>query len=399
MLHTLVSTVDKDSADVLQRVIRETGHFILDRVFSPYPSPYEMSRALSTLRLDVVFLDMTYTGAAVSLVEQIRSVDALLPIVGFSTQASRPVPSLNLAGFMELPLSARNLVNTTRDVMRGRSRSNYSNVTAILPAKAGGGATTIATNAAAHLARSFGKKVLVVECDLQSGTIGERVGSRPLRSISETLESADVASTLIWPQHVFRKDDVDFLLTNRRMPIRPPAWHDYHHLLKFVANRYDHVILDLPDVVGDAASEALHAASSIYIMTTPELLSLSLVPQRLTELEAAQVDRSRVHILVNRWQAGDMSKADVAAMLGCKVTALFPNDYRAVNNAILNQSFVDSGTRLGKAYRSFAATLANEPDAPQTSLHLGLLLKPFRFTRPATVGNAHEFPSQERYAR
>ena len=198
---------------------------------------------------------------------------------------------------------------------------------------------------------------------------------------------------------MFRKDGVDFLLTNRGGPARPPAWHDYHHLLSFVASRYDHVMLDLPDVINDAASETLHAASSIYIMTTPELLSLSLVPQRLAELKAAGVDRSRVCILLNRWQSGDMSKADVAAMLGCKVTALFPNDYRAVNTAILNQSFVDCETRLGKAYRSFAAILANEPEAPQTSLNLGSLLKPFRFTRPVTVGNVHEFPSHERYAR
>jgi cellulose biosynthesis protein BcsQ len=399
MLHTFLSTVNKDSADVLQRVIRETGHFVLDRVFSPYPTPYELSRALSTLRLDVAFLDVTYSGPAASLVEQIRSIDASLPVIGFSTQASHPVPPPDLAGFMELPFSAHNLVKTAREAMRGRGHSNYSNVTAILPAKAGGGATTIAINAATHLARSFGKKVLVVECDLQSGTIGERIGSRRFRSISETLESADVASTLIWPQHVFRKDDVDFLLTNRGTPIRPPAWHDYHHLLNFVAGRYDHVMLDLPDVVSDATSEALHAASSIYIMTTPELLSLSLVPQRLAELEAARVDRSRVRILLNRWQSGDMSKADVAAMLGCEVAAVFPNDYRAVNNAILNQSFLDSDTRLGKAYRSFAATLANEPEAPQATRHLGLLLKPFRFARPAMVGNAHDLPSQGRYAR
>jgi Flp pilus assembly CpaE family ATPase len=192
---------------------------------------------------------------------------------------------------------------------------------------------------------------------------------------------------------------VDFLLTNRRTPIRPPAWHDYHHLLNFVASRYDHVILDLPDVVNDATSEVLHAASSIYIMTTPELLSLSLVPQRLAELEAARVDRSKVRILVNRWESGDMSKSDVAGVLGCEVAAIFPNDYRAVNNAIQNHSFVESDTRLGKAYRSFAATLVDEPDASQASLNLGLLLKPFRFARPAMVANAHDVPSHGRYAR
>ena len=255
MLHTVLSTVNRDSADLLQRAIRETGHFVLDRIFSSYPSPYELSRALNTLRLDVAFLDVTYGGATASLVEQIKSIDDSLPIIGFSTQTAHAVPPSDLAGFMEPPFSVHNLVRTTRESIRSSGHSNYSNVTAILPAKAGGGATTIAINTAAHLARSFSKKVLVAECDLQSGTIGERIGSRPVRSISETLESADAASTLIWPQHVFRKMDVDFLLTNRRTANRPPAWHDYHHLLSFVAGRYDHVILDLPDVVNDATSD------------------------------------------------------------------------------------------------------------------------------------------------
>jgi hypothetical protein len=79
MLHTLVSAVNKDSADVLQRVVRETGQFTVDRVFSPYPSPYELTRALSTLRLDVAFLDVSYRGPAASLIEQIRSIDASYP--------------------------------------------------------------------------------------------------------------------------------------------------------------------------------------------------------------------------------------------------------------------------------------------------------------------------------
>jgi len=384
MLHALISTENRDSGDLLQRLIRETGQFVLERVFSTRPTHYELGRALNTLRLDVVFLDVTKTERAESVFEQIRRSDASLPIIGFSTETS-PKVSFDLGGVLEVPFSAGKVTRIVRQAIRDSGLSNYPNVTAIMPAKAGGGATTIAINVAFQLSRSFRKKVLVVECDLQSGTISERVGSRPGRSISETLECADVASTLIWPQHVFRKEDVDFLTTKRATPIRPPAWHDYMHLLRFVAGRYDHILLDLPDVVTDATAEAVHAASSVYIMTTPEPLSLSLVSQRLADLEAAQVDRSRVRILVNQWQSGNVGLADLTAMLGCDVAATFPNDYRAVNTANVNQSFVDSATRLGKACRAFSATLSDEPDVPASS-RFGLFLKPLRMNSASHVG-------------
>jgi hypothetical protein len=95
-------------------------------------------------------------------------------------------------------------------------------------------------------------------------------------------------------------------------------------------------------------------------------------------MEAAQVDRSPVRVLLNRWEAGGMGPADVATAIGCEVAAVFPNDYRAVNAAILNKSFVDPGSRLGKAYRSFAARLVEDPETSSASSKLSLFLKPFR---------------------
>src|SRR5271166_5117913 len=136
MLHALLSTGNQESGDLLQRLVRETGQFVLERVFFPHPTHYELSRALNTLQLDVALLDVTNAEPAASVVEQIRRSDASLPIIGFSTEAS-PKFSCDLSGVLEVPLSVGKVTKVVREAIRNSGLSSYPNVTAIMPAKAG----------------------------------------------------------------------------------------------------------------------------------------------------------------------------------------------------------------------------------------------------------------------
>jgi len=227
----------------------------------------------------------------------------------------------------------------------------------------------------------FRKSVAVLECDLRSGTMAESLGLVPQSPVAETLALADMVMTLIWPRHVRRKDDVDFLLSNRDIAKAAPGWHDYHHLLSFLSARYDHVLVDLPELIDDATAYILNAASRVCIATTPEVLSVILAQQRIREIEAARVDSGKIRILVNRWQSGDLKPEAISEALGRPVEGVFPNDYRAVTSAIGNHTFVSSSTRLAQAYRSFAGSLAGSAQAPSRSSLVGSLLSSVRFSR------------------
>lgn len=388
MLHSLLITHDNDAAELLARLIRSSGQVLLDRLFCPEPSSYELTIALNTLALDVVFVDVSHPESAVSVSEQIRDKDATLAVVGFSTKVLPFVPYVSPTAFsLSLPLAVPSFLETVRDAVHASRPRTYSNVIAILPAKAGGGASTITVNVAAELARSFHKSVLMADCDLRSGTIADRLGLRPQQSICQTLGLADVASTLIWPRHVCRRDNIDFLLTDRDCKMCPPEWHNYYHLLGFLAPRYDHVLVDLPELVDDRTAEVLQSASVVYIMTTPELLSLNLARQRIADLEAVRVERSKVRILVNRWHHGDLHSKQISEILGCKVEAVFPNDYRPVREAILSQSFVEPKSPLGRVYHSFAGFLAGENRTPFDTEQLSSFVGSFRLPRLAALIN------------
>jgi Flp pilus assembly CpaE family ATPase len=107
---------------------------------------------------------------------------------------------------------------------------------------------------------------------------------------------------------------------------------------------------------------------TVYVVTTPEILSLRLARQRIDELEAVQVERSRIKILVNRWHKDDLKPREIAEILDCPVAFAIPNDYREVSNAVAARSFVEPDNKLGRAYRSLSGSIVGSP-VPQAKEH------------------------------
>ena len=381
MVHGLLICRDSDTRELLGRFIRGSGQIVLDRFFCPIPTAYELTTALQTLPIDVVYLD-TSSESAQSIGDQIRSDYPGIALIGFST-ASLAEAQNRVAEFsLELPFSVEGLLATTRSAISALLKEPYRKVVAILPSKAGSGASTIAINLAANLA-ALSRRVILVDADLRSGAIGDCIGMQPRLAVAETLSLADVAAQLIWPRHVTQKDGIDFLLTDRDPGKPRPEWHSYHHLLRFLNDRYDHIVVDLPELANDATSFALQHAWSVYLAVTPEPLSLKLAHQRLDELKAAGVDSKRIGVLVNRWERGCLSQKDIEQALAHPVTGVFPGDYRCVSASILEQRFVPFKTKLGQSYRSFATNLTssrktNEADPVRVGLLDGL-----RFLRKA----------------
>jgi len=355
LIRTLLIADDREAVELLGSLIRSTGELTLERVLPVTPGSHQLTMALQTLAPDVILLDVSDAGKAFRVYEQLRAMDSEIPVVTVSIDFRVVLTPFAL----EPPLSVPRLMQTVRAAVNARRGRHKENVVAILPAKAGGGATTIAMNAAARLAGVFGKRVLVCESDLHSGVIAELLGLKANASMQQTLESADSAETLIWPRHVCHKDGVDFLLTRRGNNAYRPRWHDYHHLLSFVSPRYDTVLVDMPDQIDDATAEVVQCAKRVYVTTTPEILSLCLAHERIAELRAMGVDATNIRVIVNREHSTEMQSRQIEEILKCPVELVIPNDYPAVRAAALARTFVDGRTTLGRSYEKFAGLMAS----------------------------------------
>ena len=73
------------------------------------------------------------------------------------------------------------------------------------------------------------------------------------------------------------------------------------------------------------------------------------------------MERSRIHVLLNRGHKNDIGPKDAERILSCPVAATFPNDYKAVRRASIDASSIDASSDLGDAYVAFSRLVTGAP--------------------------------------
>jgi pilus assembly protein CpaE len=238
------------------------------------------------------------------------------------------------------------------------------NLLAFLPAKAGSGATTVALNVAGALAKDSEQKVLVIDADVHSGLISILLKVQAEYSLMNALENAAMLDGTLWSRIVAQAHSLDLLLSPK--PSKPAmiSWSKYHQLLQFVSDRYDHIVVDLPEVVNDATVEIVRRARRVFIVTTPELPALVLARQRCMMLKGRGIPPQRIGIVVNRWRKDEIEIAEIERFLEEPVSGVFQNDYQCVRRAIQEGRLVGPKSELGRAFAGFARAIASGGPVP-----------------------------------
>jgi Flp pilus assembly CpaE family ATPase len=387
MLHSLLLTDDVETVDLFQRLV-QTGprELLLDEIVRPMVFGPQLHHILSTHILDVALLDVSDLEKAAAIFRQIRDGFPELAVVAFAQPGVDP-PDIGDVPFLERPLTLEGILHTAKLTIQKLDHARYDNLYAFIPAKAGGGASTLALNTAGHLAHDFKEKVLVVESDLRSGVLSEILRVHVKVSTSELLQESDHLNAAHWDQCVVPTPGIDFILVGTKPSAQLPQWHDYRRLLAFTTQRYGQVLIDLPEAINDGTAEVVRKAKSVFIVVTPELSSLTLAKRRIEELQKAGADDKCIRILLNRWHPEGLQAVGVHETLGLPVAALFPNNYRVVTEAIVAGAFVPSegvDGVLGQTFRAFAGSLLgkNEPlDVTKLAADGGVLKSVKRFWR------------------
>ncbi len=319
---------------------------------------------------DLAFVDLRTPETALDLVGMIRGCNAATAIVGLCSNISagwrERFDQAGVTAFLEIPMTQDTFESSIRDGIR-KVRACVSNkLSVFLPSKAGSVSTTIALNIAGAFAAGLGKKTLLIEADLHSGLLSTLLNVSPSLPIVDALARAGDLDYSTWTKYVVQAAGLDALLTDR-CKVRPlPSWMNYHQLLRFVLGRYDQIVVDLPEVINDATEELVRSAHAVLVVSTPELLSLTLARNRLAELSRRQMPSERVHVVLNRWHRQDMTLEDAENFLKYKVVTALPNDYKSVNKSIVGGMLIPPDSELGRGIGALAKWLAGEaPDVPK----------------------------------
>jgi pilus assembly protein CpaE len=206
--------------------------------------------------------------------------------------------------------------------------SGPGRVFTISSATGGCGKTFFATNLAYFLARYTGKRVCIVDLDLQFGEVVTALRLRPRFTIFDVLQrdntDEDTLTAHIEEYTVAHETGVSVLAAPRDPSeadrISPP---DVTRILSAVRTRFDYIVVDTPPQLSENVLAAFDLSDQLYVMATLDLPSVRNMSVFLSTLERLKVSSDGVKLILNK------AESDVGIDIE-QVTKLFPQGFETV---------------------------------------------------------------------
>jgi len=232
---------------------------------------------------------------------------------------------------------------------------------AVVGARGGVGASTIAANLAWLLANEQRRKVALLDLDLHFGTAALALDLAPGRGLREALERPSRIDSLFLERALEKQGERLHVLAGEEpladeLALDPSAPAVLLHELR---NRFETVVIDLPRHAGMAERQALAAASHVVIVLD---LTLQALRDSLRVIALARdcAPDATLLAVAGGAGAGGLSLADFEKGLGRKLDFTIPHDRKAVAAAATAGkplAATASGARVMAALRPLAARL------------------------------------------
>lgn len=333
------------------------------------------SRAVTSMP-EALLVDVRSDRSILSLVGAIKR---RYPSMGIAIVAKALDPELMLesmrAGVTEAvpePLTGAALQVAIGRVVVHQAVQVQSRVYAIIGAKGGVGATTIAVNLAAALARVL-DDALLVDLNFAAGDAAVFLGVEPRFTLAEALENTHRLDEAFLRSLVVRtRAGLDLLGSSPRIAPGSIDAGRLRAVLDFVSRYYHAVVLDVPRL--DATLlDSLESATRVFVVVNHELPTLRSAHRLVASLRQRYGDR--VDVVVNRSDKNaEIDIEDIEKTVGVKIRHVFPNDYRQAVGAInKGRPLAELAQgRLPESFHAFARDLAGRQDQEATPENGGI---------------------------
>jgi pilus assembly protein CpaE len=302
-----------------------------------------------------------------SILSLVGTIKRRYPSMGIAIVTKALDPELMLesmrAGVNEAiqePLSAAAIQAAIGRVVVNQGVPVQSRVYAVIGAKGGVGATTIAVNLAAALARVL-DDALLVDLNFAAGDAAVFLGVEPRFTIAEALENTHRLDEAFLRSLVVRsRAGLDLLGSSPRIAPGSIDSGRLRALLDFLTRYYHAVVLDVPRL-DTSLLESLESATGILVVVNHELPTLRSAHRLVSSLRQRYGDR--VGVVINRSDKNsELGIEDIEKTVTVKIRHVFPNDYRQAVAAINKGQPLAETTqgKLAESFHAFARDLAGQ---------------------------------------
>jgi pilus assembly protein CpaE len=228
-----------------------------------------------------------------------------------------------------------------------------SKIIAVTSPKGGVGRTILTVNLAVAIAR-MGKKVAIIDANLQFGEVAMYCNIKPKRTIYEWVKEGFGRPNYTIDQYMsVSESDVSVLAA----PQRPEFFEGIteEHLksaIEEAKKAYDVVLIDMPIYLSEIHLRCLDLADEILLLTINELSVLRLSQLYLETLDSINL-KDRVKLVLNKYVKGqNLETNKIEDIFGLEIYHTLP-DHASVANASINAGYPfilsNSRSNLGKS--------------------------------------------------
>jgi pilus assembly protein CpaE len=326
-------------------------------VADPVQEPDAIVPALATVEPDVLLIDADYLDLDVfALTQQAIAARADLAVVIISRDAApdklrramlsgaeeyliKPLDAKDLASAITAVTSHRTLRRVQRTVAP-EAEVKTGIVVGVVAGKGGLGKTTLATNLAAIVARTPGRKAALV--GLESGDGAVLLNIQPRLGLLDLVGSSEQGD-----QDTFSEEWVKQFATSHKSGLNYWAWQGsntqpgavipedfFHRLFDAYRQCFDVTIIDFPQLSQEEAAAVMPLLDMVIaVSSSSDLLALRSAKTLIDTMPPEIIDR--LHMIINRADPTDMiSKEDFERTLGRSVMGVIANEPRLVAEAI-----------------------------------------------------------------
>lgn len=376
-------TEDKDRFLVLQHRLESTQmcRIVFSHAGFPTGATDPVLRQIQDVRSEVVLVDIDprHAARAIATIELIHAStnEIVIFAMGEMSDPSTIVAAMRAGAreYLERNASTESVADAFSRFSTSRSKNRTSSgrarVCAVMNAKGGAGATTVAVNTAIALQELYGNVLLVDLAPLGHSSLHLNV--RPTFGVVDALQNLHRLDTSLLDGLMTECRGGLQLLAGPQQPLTvTPAAAELARLFDLLVAQFRYIVVDCSNRVDQTARMVCDLCNTLLIVAQTDVVSLWST-NRLYSFLNEGTGQGRIRLVLNRYKKiPGFTDEDVEKATNCKLLWKVPNNYQVVAPAI------DRGTpialqenqEIGRSFRTLAATLAEADTNAEGSLDL-----------------------------
>ncbi len=303
-----------------------------------------------------------------------------------SVANSRRLLNLGAADVLAAPMTESALTLSLERIMRSatmvpaRPRADGT-VVAMMKAGGGVGASFLASQMAARLARQEGARVAIADLDIQFGVISDYLDADQSFTVADIIGNAAAFSEASFTSAlVEHKSGCRILGAPKDVtPLESVTAAQVEAMIGGLQKTFTTTVVDLPSDWTQWSFRALQMADRIVLVTQLSVPHMQLVKRQLRVMAAQKLDQKPIHLIINAVSADQLSSLPVKTAekaIGRSFDLVIPEDRRTASlatNQGIEISEAKSGSKLDAAIGQLAGLVTT--GSPATSVSAGFKIK------------------------